>query len=101
MIGACMLWIGWFGFNGGSVFPLAAGQQWLCWLLIFLPRLPLVYDLNGRNFRPSLVGIVTGMVEDWPPSPRPPALLCQAALSRAGRRLSLYVAVIYPQPFTY
>ena len=65
MIGASMLWIGWFGFNGGSalgagnsagmallVTHIAAATASLVWMFI-------------EWFRfgwPSLVGIVTGMV---------------------------------------
>jgi len=65
MIGASMLWIGWFGFNGGSaltagngagmallVTHIAAATASLVWMLIEWVRFG----------RPSLVGIVTGMV---------------------------------------
>ncbi|MDA0358668.1 MAG: ammonium transporter [Proteobacteria bacterium] len=65
MIGACMLWIGWFGFNGGSalgagnsagmallVTHIAAATASLVWMVIEWARFG----------RPSLVGIVTGMV---------------------------------------
>ena len=65
MIGASMLWIGWFGFNGGSaltagngagmallVTHIAAATASLVWM--FLEWL--------RFGRPSLIGIVTGMV---------------------------------------
>jgi len=65
MIGASMLWIGWFGFNGGSalaagngagmallVTHIAAATAALVWMLIEWIRFG----------RPSLVGIVTGMV---------------------------------------
>ena len=65
MIGASMLWVGWFGFNGGSalgagnnagmallVTHIAAATASLTWMFI-----------EWRRFgRPSLVGIVTGMV---------------------------------------
>jgi len=65
MIGACMLWIGWFGFNGGSalasgggaamallVTHISAAVASLVWMVI-----------EWKKFgRPSLVGIVTGMV---------------------------------------
>ena len=65
MIGASMLWIGWFGFNGGSalgagnsagmallVTHIAAATASLVWMFIEWIRFG----------RPSLVGIVTGMV---------------------------------------
>jgi len=65
MIGASMLWIGWFGFNGGSalaagngagmallVTHIAAATAALVWMFIEWVRFG----------RPSLVGIVTGMV---------------------------------------
>ena len=64
MIGASMLWIGWFGFNGGSalgagnsagmallVTHIAAATASLVWMFIEWFRFG----------RPSLVGIVTGM----------------------------------------
>ncbi|MCH1377159.1 MAG: ammonium transporter [Alphaproteobacteria bacterium] len=65
MIGASMLWIGWFGFNGGAalgagnsagmallVTHIAAATASLVWMFIEWFRFG----------RPSLVGIVTGMV---------------------------------------
>ncbi len=65
MIGASMLWIGWFGFNGGSalgagnsagmallVTHIAAATASLVWMAIEWYRFG----------RPSVVGIVTGMV---------------------------------------
>ena len=65
MIGASMLWIGWFGFNGGSalgagnsagmallVTHIAAATASLVWMFIEWFRFG----------RPSLVGIVTSMV---------------------------------------
>ncbi len=65
MIGASMLWIGWFGFNGGSalganggagmamlVTHISAATASLVWIFI-----------EWRRFgKPSLIGIVTGMV---------------------------------------
>ena len=65
MIGACMLWIGWFGFNGGSA--LAAGSGAAMALLvthISAAVASLVWMvIEWKKFgRPSLVGIVTGMV---------------------------------------
>ena len=65
MIGACMLWVGWFGFNGGSalaadstassailVTHVAASLGALSWAVIEWMRFG----------KPSLVGMVTGMV---------------------------------------
>ena len=65
MIGASMLWIGWFGFNGGSA--LAAGNSAGMALLIThiaAATASLVWmGIEWFRFgRPSLVGIVTGMV---------------------------------------
>ena len=65
MIGAAMLWVGWFGFNGGSalaadgnagmailVTHMSAAMGALVWVVI-----------EWMKFgKPSLVGIVTGMV---------------------------------------
>lgn len=63
--GACMLWVGWFGFNGGSavaangaagmailVTHLGAAAGSLTWMIIEWLR-------HGK---PSVLGIVTGMV---------------------------------------
>jgi len=65
MIGAAMLWVGWFGFNAGSalaadgnagmamtVTHISAATASLVWVII-----------EWKNFgKPSLVGVVTGMV---------------------------------------
>lgn len=65
MIGASMLWVGWFGFNGGSA--LAAGQN--AGMAIMVTHIAaavgaLVWMVAEwlRFGRPSLVGIATGMV---------------------------------------
>tara|TARA_E500000075_G_C6977723_1_gene314641 strand:- start:1149 stop:1763 length:615 start_codon:yes stop_codon:yes gene_type:complete len=65
MIGASMLWVGWFGFNGGSALGangnaasallathLAAATASLVWMVIEWVKFG----------KPSLVGIATGMV---------------------------------------
>lgn len=65
MIGACMLWVGWFGFNGGSalaadgsagmaiaVTHISAATASLTWMFI-------EWKQHGK---PSLVGFVTGTI---------------------------------------
>ena len=65
MVGACMLWVGWFGFNGGSalasnanagmamlVTHIAAATASLTWMAI---------DWY-KNGKPGLVGLVTGTI---------------------------------------
>ena len=65
MMGACMLWVGWFGFNGGSalaanadagmailVTHISASVASLVWI-----------DIEWLRFgKPSLVGVVTGAI---------------------------------------
>ena len=65
MMGACMLWVGWFGFNGGSalaanadagmailVTHISASVASLVWIVIEWLRFG----------KPSLVGVVTGAI---------------------------------------
>ena len=62
MIGASMLWVGWFTFNGGS----ALGGAGMALLVIHIAAATASLVWMGiewmRFGRPSLVGIVTGMV---------------------------------------
>ena len=65
MIGACMLWVGWFGFNGGSA--LGAGSSASMALLVThvaaaTASLVWMFIEWFRFGRPSLVGVVTGMI---------------------------------------
>jgi len=65
MIGACMLWVGWFGFNGGSALA-AGGGAGMALLVTHISAAvaSLVWMvIEWKKFgRPSLVGIATGMV---------------------------------------
>ena len=65
MIGAAMLWVGWFGFNGGSALG-ANGGAGMALLVTHLAAATASLVWMGvewvRFGRPSLVGIVTGMV---------------------------------------
>ena len=65
MIGASMLWIGWFGFNGGSALT-AGGNAGMALLVthISASAASLIWMIIDwiKFGRPSLVGMVTGMV---------------------------------------
>jgi Amt family ammonium transporter len=65
MIGASMLWIGWFGFNGGSALSAGSGAG-MALLVTHIAAATSSLVWMGiewfRFGRPSLVGIVTGMV---------------------------------------
>jgi Amt family ammonium transporter len=65
MIGASMLWVGWFGFNGGSALG-AGGGAGMAMLVTHIAAATASLVWMGiewvRFGRPSLVGIVTGMV---------------------------------------
>jgi Amt family ammonium transporter len=65
MVGACMLWVGWFGFNAGSalaanenagmamlVTHISASTATLTWMFIDW----------FKNGKPGLVGMITGMI---------------------------------------
>ena len=65
MIGAAMLWVGWFGFNGGSALG-ANGGAGMALLVTHIAAATASLVWMGMEWvrfgRPSLVGIVTGMV---------------------------------------
>ena len=65
MIGAAMLWVGWFGFNGGSALGAngGAGMALLVTHIVAATASLVWMGVEWVRFgRPSLVGIVTGMV---------------------------------------
>ena len=65
MIGASMLWVGWFGFNGGSALSAGSGAAMAILVThISAAVASLVWMvIEWRKFgRPSVVGMVTGMV---------------------------------------
>ena len=65
MIGASMLWVGWFGFNAGSQFA-AGGPAGMTMLVTHISAAVASVTWMTiewiRNGKPGLVGIVTGMV---------------------------------------
>ena len=65
MMGACMLWVGWFGFNAGSALTSGGGAGMAMTVThISAAAASLTWALVEwlRYGKPSLVGIVTGMV---------------------------------------
>ena len=49
--GAAMLWVGWFGFNGGSALAANGDAEWLCWSRTFQRQLALLLGcfMSGLN----------------------------------------------------
>ncbi len=61
--GACMLWVGWFGFNAGSALA-ADGAAGMAMLVTHIAAASLAWMVCEwlRYGKPSVLGIVTGMV---------------------------------------
>lgn len=65
MIGACMLWVGWFGFNGGSALAAdgGAGMAILVTHLSAATASLVWMSIEWIKYgKPSLVGLVTGAI---------------------------------------
>jgi len=65
LIGACMLWVGWFGFNAGSALSAGSLATVLLWRLI-LPRQAATVGWGATEWmvmgRPSALGAISGAV---------------------------------------
>ena len=64
MMGACMLWVGWFGFNGGSALAANAdaGMAILVTHISASVASMVWIAIEWMKFgKPSLVGVVTGL----------------------------------------
>ena len=71
--GAGMLWVGWYGFNGGSALA-ADGSAAMAMLVTHISAsvgaMTWMFIEWKRFGKPSALGAVTGMVAVWAPSPR-------------------------------
>ena len=65
MIGACMLWVGWFGFNAGSALA-ANGNAGMAMLVTHISAatatITWMFVDWMKNGKPGLVGMITGMI---------------------------------------
>ena len=65
VVGASMLWVGWFGFNAGSAVAADGPLAWPCssrrYLLQSLPP-PGCLSNGSKNGKPSILGAVTGTI---------------------------------------
>ncbi len=65
MVGACLLWVGWFGFNGGSALT-AGGGAGMAILVTHMSAatasLVWMFIEWKKHGKPSIVGIVTGSI---------------------------------------